>query len=574
MVGIGGVPPTLRGRVPALDGLRGIAVIAVLVFHADGLLPGGYIGVSTFFTLSGFLITSTSLDAERSARGFTASRFYAGRIRRLAPAATICFLGIFWLEWQFQAFARGPLRSESTWAVAQLYNWNVLLANRSYEELFTATATPFMHFWSLAIEEQFYLLFPLVILVHRTTSSDRRFLAYAVGAFLTTAALAVLIAAVFGPDAAYYATPARATEIIAGVVLALVVRGGWLPRWARALAPAGFVALLVAMVLTPDRTAAWTYHGGFAVIAVLSALAIVAALGTGPVRQLLQSAPLVFLGTISYGLYLFHWPIFLLLQSRYPELDGWQVLAVGSLFGIGVATLSYVLVERPILAMALLPRRAIAGLAAPVLAVAAIGMLLPVERRAEPVTALADIDQAQLHAIELRPAAPVASTPPSAAVATLPVASTPPPADDLSLLVVGDSTAVALGAGLVDHIHTSAAPARLAIEASGSCGILSGGHYEDPVLDRRAADDVPGPRVARRHRDDRDHAAPHRHRPRHARRLLEPLMGRRGDVAAGHGRGVHLPGPRRLRALRHGGAGCRRPLRGVDPTTDVRSAIG
>ena len=296
----------------------------------------------------------------------------------------------------------------------------------------------------------------------------------------------------FGPDAAYHATPARATEIIAGVVLALVVQGDWLPRWARALAPAGFVALLVAMVLTPDRTAAWTYHGGFAVIAVLSALAIVAALGTGPVRQLLQSAPLVFLGTISYGLYLFHWPIFLLLQSRYPELDGWQVLAVGSLFGVGVATLSYALVERPILAMALLPRRAVAGLAAPVLAVAAIGMLLPVEPRAEPVTALADIDQAQLHAIELQPASPVASTPPSAAVATLPVASTPPPADDLSLLVVGDSTAVALGAGLVDHIHTSAAPARLAIEASGSCGILSGGHYEDPVLDSALQMTCPG----------------------------------------------------------------------------------
>src|SRR5215217_2906583 len=357
MVGTGGLAPTLRGRDPALDGLRGIAIVAVLIFHADGLLPGGYIGVSTFFTLSGFLITSTSLDAERSARGFRASTFYAGRIRRLAPAATICFLGILWLEWQFEAFARGSLRSESTWAVAQLYNWKVLLGSRSYEELFTAAATPFMHFWSLAIEEQFYLLFPLLLLLHRRCKNERRFLTGAVVAFLTTAVLAVVIAAVFGPDAAYYATPARATEIMAGVVLALIVRGGWLPSWARMIAPAGFVALLAAMAVTPDRTAAWTYHGGFAVIAVFSALAIVAALGPGPTRSLLAAEPLVFLGTVSYGLYLFHWPIYLVLQSRFPEPDGWQVLAIGSLFSVGAATLSYVLVERPILSMTLIPRR-------------------------------------------------------------------------------------------------------------------------------------------------------------------------------------------------------------------------
>ena len=510
MVGIGGAPPPLRGREPALDGLRGIAIVAVLVFHADGLLPGGYIGVSTFFTLSGFLITSTSLDSARSARGFTAARFYAGRIRRLAPAATICFLGIFWLEWQFQAFAREPLRSESTWAVAQLYNWKVLLADRSYEELFTATATPFMHFWSLAIEEQFYLLFPLVILLSRRTADDRRLLQYAIGAFLGTAALGVVIAAVFGPDAAYYATPARATEIIAGVVLALVVRGGRLPRWVGTIAPLGFVVLLATMVVTPDRTSAWTYHGGFAVIAVLSALAIVAAMRPGPVHRLLGIGPLVFLGTISYGLYLFHWPIYLLLQSRYPELNAWQVLAVGALFAVGVATLSYTLVERPILAMDLLPRRALVGLAAPVLAVAAIGMLLPVEPRATPVTALADLDQAQLHALELRPATTPATTPASAstpapasapspasaAVAAPPVASPPLP----------DRRAVAarrrrLDGGRPRRRHRGPHPRHGRRRPTRHRGI---GVVRDPVeraLRRsgprqRPADDVPGPRVA------------------------------------------------------------------------------
>ena len=143
-----------------------------------------------------------------------------------------------------------------------------------------------------------------------------------------------------------------------------------------------------------------------------------------------------------------------------------------------------------------------AGLAAPVLAVAAIGMLLPVERRAEPVTALADIDQTQLRAIELRPATTAttattgATTAASAAVPTPPVASSPPTDADLSLLVVGDSTAVALGAGLVDHIHASAAPARLDIEASGSCGILSERALRGSGPRQRAADDVPGPRVA------------------------------------------------------------------------------
>ena len=285
---------------PGLEGMRGVAVLAVLVFHGGfSWASGGFLGVSTFFTLSGFLIT-TLLLRERSRSGSIGlKRFWARRFRRLMPAALVCLVGVL----VFAATVATPaqmvdLRGDMIASLLYVANWRFIADGASYSELFAAPS-PVLHFWSLAIEEQFYLVFPLVVAGSvALAKGSRRLLAGllaigTVGSIAFTASLAES-----SIDAAYYNTFSRAAELLLGALLAMVVA---LPITRRALdhgratitvTVAGAIASVGVVWLwhTAAQTDAWLYRGGLAGYALLSTVLIVVAVERGPLQRVFSTS--------------------------------------------------------------------------------------------------------------------------------------------------------------------------------------------------------------------------------------------------------------------------------------------
>jgi len=341
----------------ALDGLRGLAVLWVLGYHAalDGF-DGGYLGVSAFFTLSGFLLTSLAL-AERSATGgFSLRRFWARRFRRLMPAALLTLAGVVVMGlWVWSADQLAQLRGDVLSALAYVANWRLIFDHQGYAQAFQAPS-PVQHFWSLAIEEQFYVLFPLVVgLAFVLTRTPRRAL---IGVFLAITVTSTLtMALLFDAEStgrAYLGTDTRLAELALGCLLALVVntrptienvRLRIVVQWTGLAA----LAMCIALWATVAIDTAWLYRGGFAVHALLVTIVLIAAVqAAGPVPRVLGLRPLVALGIISYGVYLFHWPIFLWLTHERTGLAPIPLFGLRFVVTLAVAILSYRLLETPI----------------------------------------------------------------------------------------------------------------------------------------------------------------------------------------------------------------------------------
>ena len=336
---------------PGLDGVRTLAVIAVLAFH-DGRLRGGFLGVSTFFTLSGFLITGLVLSEFSATRRISLRTFYARRARRLLPAA---FLGIalaaIVVAATADARAAHNFRFDGLAALADVANWRFLLSGHSYVDLFTSPS-PVQHYWSLAIEEQFYLvLVPLTVAV-LWLARGRRALLGVVFAVLATLSFADgWLAVRHGVDRAYYGTDTRALEFLVGALLAVALLNRRLGRRAsRVAAAAGVVALvgLAAATFVARTSDAGLFRGGLLVFAVGSAALVLAASEPGPVRWLCSLPPLRALGLISYGVYVFHWPVFLWLTAARAGFGGIALTGVRVAVTLAIATASFVLIERPI----------------------------------------------------------------------------------------------------------------------------------------------------------------------------------------------------------------------------------
>jgi peptidoglycan/LPS O-acetylase OafA/YrhL len=338
---------------PGLDGLRAVAVAGVLAFH--GQLPhcqGGFLGVSSFFTLSGFLITSL-LVREYAERGrIRLPRFWARRFRRLMPAAIVTLLGVATAAFVTDASQLWPLRGDAFAALFYYANWHFLISGRSYAALFFEPS-PVQHFWSLSIEEQFYIFYPLLTLGWlRWSGGSARSLAIVLGV-LTLGSMASM-AALVGNDLSrvYYGTDTRAAELLVGALLAL-----WLPGdrplvgTARRLVP--WLALLSLLGLLGLWSLAyeqdtWVYRGGIQLNAILTAVVILGATRAGPASALLSWAPLRWLGRVSYGVYLFHWPVFLWLDASATGLTGAPLFALRVAVVLGLAELSYRFIEQPI----------------------------------------------------------------------------------------------------------------------------------------------------------------------------------------------------------------------------------
>ncbi|MEY2460367.1 MAG: hypothetical protein QOG30_2197, partial [Acidimicrobiaceae bacterium] len=279
---------------PALDGVRGLAVAFVLAFHLGvPWATGGYLGVSVFFTLSGFLITSLLLGEHEQSGRIDIGAFYLRRARRLLPASLLCIGGVTVLL-ATGVLQRTGARSEVFSATFEAANWHALLAGRSYADLFLAPSA-LAHFWSLAIEEQFYVLWPVSFAGIAALAARRRgrtslsrtlvllFVAFAVASPLT--------AYWWSADAAYYASWARFGEILAGAALASLLARRSLPEGLARLAPPCLAVIVALCVVTPAGRG-WAYSGGLPLFALVSAGLIAGLQVDGPVRSLLAWRPL------------------------------------------------------------------------------------------------------------------------------------------------------------------------------------------------------------------------------------------------------------------------------------------
>jgi peptidoglycan/LPS O-acetylase OafA/YrhL len=346
-------------RIAGLDGIRAIAVIGVLLYHAGvKALPGGLFGVDVFFVLSGFLITSLLLEERHRDGRISLRRFWIRRLRRLAPALIVVVLAVT-LVWGLILHSAQPgLRKDSFFALGYGANWWFAFSGQGYFQSL-APPSPLLHTWSLAVEEQFYLLWPLAVaaLTRRGGRFARRVgwwaLGIALAATLTT--LAQSLAGVW-TDRLYYGTDTRVIPLLIGAA-----SGAWLTsRRGRRLPAAGFAALQLSGLACAGGVA-WAmcsvggnsetlYRGGFLLLALAVSVVILAvAMGpSGPLTRLFSTRVLTYLGRISYGLYLWHWPIFLVVDRERTGLSGAPLLVTRLLLSLAFAAASHRLVELPI----------------------------------------------------------------------------------------------------------------------------------------------------------------------------------------------------------------------------------
>lgn len=368
------LPPL--GYEPGLDGIRALAVVAVCLYHARfGWAVGGFLGVSLFFTLSGFLITSL-LVRENSRGPIDLRAFWSRRFRRLMPAALVTLALTVAMGWMgaFDTEQLRSLRGDVPAALFWVINWHFVAGGESYGAT-QASPSPLEHFWSLSVEEQFYFLFPLLVAgVLAYAGRSRRLLPVVLGVvgFLSASWCGLVAAGVAGGDIdrAYFGTDTRLFELVVGALLACALAGGTRIRGVggRALALlGGVVALVVTLLLWHGATVqtGWLYPWGLLLTAGCSAALIVAVMQPGPLRLVMSWSPLRFIGRISYGIYLLHWPVFRWLTPARVGLGAWGTFVVQMLVTVGGAAVMHHYIEEPIRRRRVL-RPPLAALAGPV----------------------------------------------------------------------------------------------------------------------------------------------------------------------------------------------------------------
>jgi peptidoglycan/LPS O-acetylase OafA/YrhL len=331
------------GRRPAFDGLRALAVGAVLLFHSTAHVPAGFYGVDVFFVLSGFLITTLLLDERRRRGRIDLRAFYVRRIRRLMPAllATLTLVAVIFAIWG----GASPQDVSYDFVAILFYGANWVLAAHRQANLASGLLNPT---WSLAIEEQFYLLWPitLILLLRRPWTRSRLVATIAFAAVASAILRAVLSGS---PNIAYFATPTHADGILAGCALALLIDRWFTSHVLRVSASAvmcAFAGVIVIAACVADPQPRWAVFP-VVVAAAVVLVAHVALVHRSAATRLLAFAPLTWVGERSYGIYLYQVP---LLDGVFAHLyrDG-KVRTLAAWVAIfAVADLSYRFLETPI----------------------------------------------------------------------------------------------------------------------------------------------------------------------------------------------------------------------------------
>jgi peptidoglycan/LPS O-acetylase OafA/YrhL len=452
---------------PAIDGLRAVAVMAVLLYHGGvSWASGGYLGVDVFFVLSGFLITSL-LVAEWSKSGrISIGGFYARRARRLFPALAVVLVAVAaYIVWVAPRSELATLRGDELATIGYVANWRLVLADRGYFAAF-ASPSPLTHTWSLAVEEQWYLLWPVVMIALLRMGKGLRVALGVTVAFGAASAIWMAVLAHPGtdPSRVYYGTDTRAQELLAGAALALVmamVGRRLLPRASIVAGVPALLALFVLFEVVDDRTS-WLYEGGLVLVSGLVLLVVVAAVQpSGLVRRGLAARPLVAVGLISYGLYLWHLPVYVVGTSDRLHLTGTPLLLARLAITFGLAFASYHLLERPIREGRVTIRAAF--VVAPVALAAVLALFfLPVPKPRGAVAAPAGADVVQSHANDFFVYDPSRNPVPTTIVGD--------PAT--RIVMTGDSTALTLSDGFVQR--TGDPPVLLWDQSIVGCALFAG----------------------------------------------------------------------------------------------------
>jgi peptidoglycan/LPS O-acetylase OafA/YrhL len=454
--------PTFAYR-PALDGLRALAVTGVLLFHGGvRWLPGGFLGVDAFFVLSGYLITSLLLVERARSGRIRLGAFWGRRARRLLPALLAMLITVVIVFRKMLAPVEiGLLRGDALSALGYVANWRMIYRGADYFAQ-TSAPSPLQHTWSLGIEEQFYLIWPLVVVVVFALFTRRA----ARSALLVIAGLGAVASAVasvllFRPDNVnrdYFGTDTRAQALLVGCCLAVLlarprrhVRRGPVIRSFVALG--GFAGVVVLAYLWSHETGTdpMLFRGGLTLdaLAVAAIITYAVTAPTGPVGRILSLAPVVWLGRISYGVYLWHWPLYAVVTAQRTGLSGAALLGVRVVLTLAIAAVSFVFLEEPIRRgrwpwpVRVMPRR---HLRPATWFVSAVGLVA--------VTGLVVVSET----------APPPAGPPPQAVYALPnttpsVTAIPPPIDrrgrkpgaDPRITFFGDSVSWTLGTYLPPH---------------------------------------------------------------------------------------------------------------------------
>ncbi|MFQ5416492.1 MAG: acyltransferase family protein [Myxococcota bacterium] len=439
-----GSRPSLR-HVPALDGIRGAAVAGILLFHA-GHLRGGWLGVDLFFVLSGFLISSLLLIEYADTGSISLRAFWGRRARRLLPALFAALVGVA----AYAAFFAAPdelprIRADGLATLFYVANWHSVVAETDYWSLFR-NPSPLEHSWSLAIEEQFYLAWPplFLLLARRLRGSAGSLGVVALALAVASATwMALLFDERQGTARVYFGTDTRAAAVLLGAALAACVRGAR-PRSPLAHRGLDMLGLVSAAGLAwgwlgTHGELPWLYRGGLFLFEAMATGVIAAAVlaERGIVSRMFSWEPLRWLGLISYGLYLWHWPVYVTLSPERTGLEGWLLTSLRIGVSGAIATASYRWLELPVRRGGIAPRTALA--AGAFSAAVAAALLLATTRL------------------------PIRS-----ASAGTPVASVDP--DAPVVLIVGDSLAARLDP-LFQTISGRGAP-RVVTRAGGGCTAL------------------------------------------------------------------------------------------------------
>lgn len=340
---------------PGLDGVRAMAVSAVLLYHGGVGIPGGFLGVDIFFALSGFLITTLLIGEWERHGKIRLLAFWGRRALRLLPALFLVILAIsLYIVFFAEPAKQSQVRGDALSALFYVSNWRFVAVGQSYFDQFSSPS-PLLHTWSLAIEEQFYLVFPIVLIGLLTwlgLKARRLAIVFFAGALLSAAWMWINFQPGTDPSRVYYGTDTRIQTLLIGAVGAAIIPALRNRPAIRRLAPVfggvGLIGLVVAFKVVSDSSPV-LFHGGFLVVALLSLLLITAIqLDARWLVKMFSLRPLVALGVISYGVYLWHWPIYLVLTPVRVGLDGWPLLFVRVFVSIVIATASFYFVEAPI----------------------------------------------------------------------------------------------------------------------------------------------------------------------------------------------------------------------------------
>ncbi len=370
--------------LPGLDGMRAIAVIAVMVYHANAeWLAGGFLGVEVFFVISGYLITLL-LMAEREQTGRIAlTAFWARRARRLLPALFVMLFLVLTYTSLFRADELGKLRGDLVSALLYVSNWYQIWVGQGYTAV--NDFVPLRHLWSLAVEEQFYLVWPVVMMLLLRRGGTRRLALTARWLVVAALVVTVAVALLYHPgrvgdcqttpeaywqvggrcinksDTLYLSTLTRSSGLLLGAAFAMLWRPraimrGPLRNRGRVLdlaVLAGIAILGVQMwfvhVTTPAGADAWLFRGGFLVTAIATLLMIAGVTHRYTITgRLLAMRPLLWVGTRSYGLYLYHWPIYQIIRRVAGNPLSLGQFVVAMLATAFVTEMSYRLIEMPI----------------------------------------------------------------------------------------------------------------------------------------------------------------------------------------------------------------------------------